>query len=56
MKLQESVESKMEFHNLYSTPGIISMIQTVRMRWAGHVARMEIRTAYEILFVKHEET
>jgi hypothetical protein len=28
-----------ELHNSYSSPDIIRMIQTKRMRWAGHVAR-----------------
>jgi hypothetical protein len=30
-----------ELHNLYSSPNIIRMIKSRRMRWAGHVARME---------------
>jgi hypothetical protein len=29
-----------ELHNLYSSPNIIRMIKSSRMRWAGHVARM----------------
>jgi hypothetical protein len=29
-----------ELHNLYSSPSIIGMIQSRRMRWIGHVARM----------------
>jgi hypothetical protein len=29
-----------ELHNLYSSPSIIRMINSRRMRWAGHVARM----------------
>jgi hypothetical protein len=29
-----------EHHNLYSSPNIIRMIKSMRMRWAGHVARM----------------
>jgi hypothetical protein len=29
-----------ELHNLYSTPSIIRMIKSRRMRWAGYVARM----------------
>jgi hypothetical protein len=29
-----------EFHNLYSSPSIIRMIKSRRMRWAGHVTRM----------------
>jgi hypothetical protein len=32
-----------ELHNLYLSPGIIRMIKSRRMRWAGHVARMERR-------------
>jgi hypothetical protein len=28
-------------HNLYSSPGIIRVIKSRRMRWAGHIARME---------------
>jgi hypothetical protein len=29
-----------ELHNLYSSPTIIKMIKSRRMRWAGHVTRM----------------
>jgi hypothetical protein len=29
-----------ELHNLYSSPSIIRIIKSRRMRWAGHVARM----------------
>jgi hypothetical protein len=29
-----------ELHNLYSSPCVIRMIKSRRMRWAGHVARM----------------
>jgi hypothetical protein len=29
-----------EFHSLYSSPNIVRMIKSRRMRWAGHVARM----------------
>jgi hypothetical protein len=29
-----------ELHNLHSSPNIITMIKTKRMRWAGHVVRM----------------
>jgi hypothetical protein len=39
-----------ELHNLYSSPSIIRMIRSRRMRWAGYVARMgEKRNAYRIL-------
>jgi hypothetical protein len=29
-----------EFHDLYSSPNIVRVITSRRMRWAGHVARM----------------
>jgi hypothetical protein len=44
-----------ELHNLYSSPSIIRMIKSRRMRWAGHVARMgEKRNVYRILVGKPE--
>jgi hypothetical protein len=44
-----------ELHNLYSSPRIIRMIKSRRMRWAGHVARMgEKKNAYRILVGKPE--
>jgi hypothetical protein len=30
-----------ELHNLYSSPNIIRMIKSRRMRWAGNVAERE---------------
>jgi hypothetical protein len=39
-----------ELHNLYSSPSIIRIIRSNRMRWAGHVARMgEKRNVCRIL-------
>jgi hypothetical protein len=39
-----------ELHNMYSSPSIIRMIKSMRMRWAGHVARMgEKRNAYRVM-------
>jgi hypothetical protein len=39
-----------ELHNLYSSPNIVRVIKSRRMRWAGHVARMgEGRGAYRVL-------
>jgi hypothetical protein len=33
-----------ELHNLYTSPNIIWVIKSVRMRWMGHVAHMgEVR-------------
>jgi hypothetical protein len=44
-----------ELHNLYSSPSIIRMIKSRRMRWAEHVARMGVkRNAYRILVGKPE--
>jgi hypothetical protein len=39
-----------ELRDLYSSPSIIRIIKSRRMRWAGHVARMgEKRNAYRLL-------
>jgi hypothetical protein len=36
-----------ELHDLYSSPSIIRIIKSRRIRWTGHVARMgEKRNAY----------
>ena len=45
-----------ELHALYSSPNIIIIIiQSRRLRWAGHVARMEqFRSAYRVLVGKPE--
>jgi hypothetical protein len=44
---------KEEFHNLYSSRDIIRQIKSIRMRWAGHVARMgEERKLYKVLVGK----
>jgi hypothetical protein len=44
-----------ELHNLYSSPTIIRMIKSRRMRQAGHVERMgEKRNVYRILVGKPE--
>jgi hypothetical protein len=44
-----------ELHILYSSPNIIRMIKSRRMRWTGRVARMgEKRNAYRILVGKPE--
>jgi hypothetical protein len=39
-----------ELHDLYSSPSIIRIIKAGRMKWAGHVARMEKkRNAYRLV-------
>jgi hypothetical protein len=44
-----------ELHDLYSSPNIIKMIKSRRMRWVGHVARMgEKRNVYRLLVGKPE--
>jgi hypothetical protein len=44
-----------ELCDLYSSPSIIRIIKSRRMRWAGHVARMgEKRNAYRLLVGKPE--
>jgi hypothetical protein len=44
-----------ELHSLYSSPNIIRMIKSRRMRWAGHVARIgEGRDVYRVLVGRSE--
>jgi hypothetical protein len=44
-----------ELHDLYSSPSIIRIIKSRRIRWAGHVTRMgETRNAYRLLVGKPE--
>jgi hypothetical protein len=44
-----------ELHNLYSSPNIIRMVKSRRMRWVGHVTRTaEMRNACKILVGKPE--
>jgi transcription termination factor 2 len=44
-----------ELHDLYSSPNIVRMIKSRKMRWAGHVARMgEERSVYSVLVGRSE--
>jgi hypothetical protein len=44
-----------ELRDLYSSPSIIRIIKSRRIRWAGHVARMgEKRNACRLLVAKPE--
>jgi hypothetical protein len=44
-----------ELIDLYSKPNIFWLIKPRKMRWEGHVARLEERkSAYRILVGKHE--
>ena len=39
-----------KLHSLYCSPNIVRVIKSIRLRWAGHVARMkEGRIAFKIL-------
>jgi hypothetical protein len=39
-----------ELHSLYSSPNIVRVIKSWKMRWAGHVAHMgEGRGVYRVL-------
>jgi hypothetical protein len=44
-----------ELNDLYSSPNIVRVIKSRRMRWTGHVARMEERRGvYRVLVGKPE--
>jgi hypothetical protein len=44
-----------ELHSLYSSPNIVMVIKSRRMRWAGHVARMwEGTVVYRVLVGRSE--
>jgi len=44
-----------ELNNLYSSPNIVRVVKSRRIRWAGHVARMEDgRGVYRVLVGKPE--
>jgi len=45
-----------ELNDLYSSPSIVRVIKSRRMKWAGHVARMgEERGVYRVLVGKPRE-
>ena len=44
-----------ELNDLYSLPNIVRVVKSIRMRWAGHVARMEEdRGVHRVLVGKSE--
>jgi DNA-binding transcriptional regulator PaaX len=44
-----------ELHELYSSPTVVRVIKSRRMRWAGHVARKgEGRRVYRVLDGKRQ--
>jgi hypothetical protein len=45
-----------ELHDLYSSPNVVRVIKSRRMRWAEHVARMgEGRGVYRVLVGRPED-
>ena len=39
-----------ELHSLYRSPNIVTVIKSRRLRWAGHIARVEeARSDFKIL-------
>jgi hypothetical protein len=44
-----------EIHSLYSSPNVVRVIKSRKMRWAGHVARMgEGSDVYRVLVGRPE--
>jgi hypothetical protein len=44
-----------QFHSLYSSPNIVRVIKSRRMRWTGHVTRVgEGRGVYRVLLGRSE--
>jgi hypothetical protein len=44
-----------ELHSLYSSPNIVRVIKSRKMRWAGHMARMSVgRGVYRVLVGRPE--
>jgi hypothetical protein len=41
-----------ELNDLYSSPSIIRIIKSLRMRWAGHVARMGEKRKRNVVYGK----
>jgi len=53
--LSVSYQHNKELNDLYSSPNIVGVIKSRRMRWAGHVAHMgEGRGQYRVLVGKPE--
>ena len=49
-KRDENGEWRKELYSLYRSPNIVRVIKSRRLKWAGHVARMEDdRSAFKIL-------
>jgi hypothetical protein len=57
MKRQEDGEKlhNEQLHNLYSSPSVIRVVTSRRMRWAGHVASMKKNENAHTIFVGNPE-
>ena len=44
-----------KLYDLYSSPNIIRVIKSRRMRWAGHVARIRDRRGAYVVLVERSE-
>jgi hypothetical protein len=45
-----------ELHNRYSSPNIVRVIKSRRMRWAGHVAHMGVGRGFDRVLVVRPES
>jgi hypothetical protein len=53
--VEENIWIKEELNDLYTSPNIVRVIKSRRMRWAGYVARMEEgRGVHKVLVRKPE--
>jgi hypothetical protein len=43
-----------ELNDLYSSPNIVRVVKSRRMRWAGHVAHIEDRGVHRVFVGKRE--
>jgi hypothetical protein len=51
--MEKRRQNKEELHAVYTSPHIIRLIKSRRMKWVGHVARMgERRVAYRVFIGK----
>jgi hypothetical protein len=44
-----------ELYNFYTSPSIIEIIKSMRMRWVGHATRMRLKRNVYRLFVRKPE-
>ena len=50
VNLEQKMLHNEELHSLYPSPSIVRVIKSRRLRWAGHIVRMEeCKSAFNIL-------